>query len=274
MSQNVKTHQSDKVIQEDREPIILKNNGQKIFCVFHKPAHQSSFPVVFFCHGLAGHKTGRYRIYVELATQLLKLGIASFRLDFRGSGDSEGEFSDMTIAGEVSDALVGLNFLKEHPNVDPARIGIFGRSMGGAIAMMAASRFNDIRSICLWSPVYHAKAWESKWNFSTNSPADHTHPQDLLIEGQIPGLEFMKEFVNMNLEKDILNLQNVPLLLIHGNQDKLVPADNSDLYLKARMEAEAETKFIQLPKSDHHFSPLDERKIALDETTQWFKTTL
>ena len=56
--------------EEERESIILKNHGQKLFCIFHKPAHRKNCPAVLLCHGLGGHKVGRYRLYVSLAKHL------------------------------------------------------------------------------------------------------------------------------------------------------------------------------------------------------------
>ena len=77
---------------EERQSVVLENEGQKIFGILHRPIHVDSCPAVLICHGLAGHKTGQYRIYVILAEKLSEAGIASFRIDFRGSGDSEGKF--------------------------------------------------------------------------------------------------------------------------------------------------------------------------------------
>ncbi len=100
--------------QEKRECITLKNHDEKIFAIFHQPITlgNEKAPAILICHGFAGQKTGRYRLYVTLAEELAKSGVAVLRLDFRGCGDSEGDFVNTTLAGEVSDALKGLEFLK------------------------------------------------------------------------------------------------------------------------------------------------------------------
>ncbi|MEX2305295.1 MAG: alpha/beta hydrolase, partial [Waddliaceae bacterium] len=148
---------------EDRTEIVLENFGEKIFGIFHLPIGIKKPPCVMFCHGLAGHKIGEHRVYVYLAELLSKVGIASLRVDFRGSGDSEGEFSEMTLEGEVSDALVALNFLRESPLVDPERIGIYGRSFGAAVDIIAAKRMGNIRSMALWAPIFDGHQWELAW---------------------------------------------------------------------------------------------------------------
>ena len=57
-------------LYEDRESVVLENKGQKIFGIIHKPKVSGPIPAVLMCHGLGGHKTGKYRMYVLLAEKL------------------------------------------------------------------------------------------------------------------------------------------------------------------------------------------------------------
>lgn len=270
----MKTHQQQSA-PDHRECVVLENHGQKIFGVFHKPIHVTQFPAVLICHGFGGHKVGRYRLYVNIAQRLAEMGIGTLRIDFRGSGDSEGEFSEMTLEGETSDALRALHFLAEHAQVNESRIGMIGRSLGGAVAVMAASRFQTIKSICLWAPIYNASQWQDKWQHLHSAGLHSDHKEHLMtVEGQKPGYEFFKQFFAMNLEDYLPALQATPLFLIHGTQDQIVNLNHSEKYLQNRLSAIGETKFIELPLSDHDFSPLLERQLALEETCQWFNQTL
>lgn len=275
MSQNASKKSVAISYREEREPVVLKSHGQKIFGILHRPLHLTEYPAILLCHGLGGHKVGRYRAYVDLSRRLAAKGIAVFRIDFRGSGDSEGEFSEMTLESEVSDACAALSYLENHPEVDKNRIGIFGRSMGSCISVMAANRNKRIKSICLWAPIYHADDWRDKWNQLHAKGLDESQKQELMtIEGQVPGYEFYKQLFSMNLENDIANLNHLPMMIIHGSQDNMVKTDHSEEILKKRLQASGQTKFIQLPNSDHHFSDLEEREIALAETCSWYEETL
>lgn len=258
-----------------RESVILENHGQKIFGVLHKPVGLDRFPAVLICHGFGGHKVGRYRLYVNIAKRLAELGIATLRIDFRGSGDSEGEFSEMTLEGEISDALQGLHFLNDYAQVDRGRIGLIGRSLGGAVAIMAASRFQHVKSICLWAPIYSSSQWYDKWQQLHSGELHAEHKEHLMtVEGQKPGFEFFKQFFMMNIEDYLPTLQSVPLFLIHGRNDQVVNPNHSEKYLHTRLNAVGETKFIELPLSDHDFTPPSERHLAMEETCFWFKQTL
>jgi dipeptidyl aminopeptidase/acylaminoacyl peptidase len=260
---------------EKRECVVLENHGQKIFGIFHRPSTTSQFPAVLICHGMGGHKVGRYRLYVDIADQLVKLGIGTLRIDFRGAGDSEGDFAETTLDTEVSDAIKGLKFLEECAQVDESRIGLIGRSLGGAVALMAASQYNNIKSICLWAPVFDGHQWQEKWKMINSEHVDSLKKESLMmVNGQIPGRELLEQIAVLDMNKYISSIQSKPLYLIHGEQDEVVNINHSKRYLQARTHANAETKFSQLPQSDHDFSPRDERLLAINETCQWFKDTL
>lgn len=261
---------------EERSAVEFELNGQKIFGIFHKPLKTvDKVPAVLICHGLAGQKVGRYRVYVELAEALCRQGIAVLRFDFRGSGDSEGSFTEMTLTSELQDAHLVLNWLSNHPEVDADRIGLFGRSMGGSIALLTAAEFKKCKSLVLWAPIFSAKQWEEPWVRVQNNE----DPPELLeffrtINGQLGGLPFYKEFFAMDLRLAMKNVENIPFLHIHGLKDLTVYPDHAASFKQERKGSEAESRFLLLPESDHDFSYISEKKQALQETCQWFKKTL
>lgn len=278
MSQNVSyqsTYTHPRAMNRQREVIILENEGKKIFGMFHKPVGLDRHPTVVILHGLGGHKVGRYRLYVDLAESLADSGIASLRFDFRCCGDSEGDFSELTVPGQVSDALVALKYVSEHPQVDPDRIGLFGRSFGGALSILTAEKYSKIKSVCLWAPVYDAQPWQQQWVMVNDPkiPPEHKHVM-MTINGQVGSYGFYEQFFDLKMDNHIHAIDHVPLLLIHGLQDKTVDSEHSERYLNARSNLSAQTRLVQLPSSDHDFSVIEERFAAMEETRIWFKKTL
>lgn len=260
---------------EERELVEFNNQGTKIFGVLHRPLGEINAPVVMFCHGLAGHRIGKHRMYVMLAECLSRVGIASFRFDFRGSGDSEGEFADMSLQGEVSDAVKAFEFLSIQKHIDPRRIGVFGRSFGGAISIIAAHQFGGIKSVALWAPVFNAEQWEEQWEMFETHQIDEKTRHDLMrINGQLPSVDFYKEMFSMNLSDEVRALNDVPMLLIHGEKDPLVGIEHSERYLELRDDTSATTRFIKLEHSDHDFTHPEEKLHAINMTCQWFAKTL
>lgn len=264
---------------ETRDSIVLENKGQKIFGVFHRPIvpENQKCPVVLMCHGLGGHKVGRYRMYVILSEQLSKRGIASLRIDFRGSGDSEGDFSEMTLSGEVSDALKGVDYLLHTPHlgIDTSRMGIFGRSVGGTVAMMTAEKARKFKSIAIWAALFDGHQWLDKWNMLHSGELSDEHKLELMrINGQVPGFDFFKELFAIDMIDHLKPLSKTPFLNIHGEKDEIVAVQHSYHYENARKSAEANSQFIRLPQSDHDFSYVVEQEQAIKETSEWFEQTL
>jgi fermentation-respiration switch protein FrsA (DUF1100 family) len=94
---------------------------------FHLPAGGASRAVLFL-HGNAGNASHR----LPNAAALAGLGAQVLLLDYRGYGLSEGSPSE---AGVYADARAGLAHLVETRGIPEGRVVLFGRSVGGAVAV-------------------------------------------------------------------------------------------------------------------------------------------
>lgn len=260
---------------ENRQIIELKNNDLKLFGTFHQPNKEGKLPAVIFFHGLAGNRMGRHRMYVALSTTLSKAGIASFRFDYRGAGDSEGEIGDMTLEDQINDGEKALEWLIQHPAIDTSRIGLLGRSFGGAIALHVAERFNRFKSVALWAPVFDGTQWGQHWQMVESGIVNRKQREELMRrDGQLPSFEFYRQLFQMNLGPAMHKLRKVPFLHIHGLTDPVVAIQHAYAYERIRSSAKAESRFIRLKHSDHDFSHPEEKEYAMHVTTKWFERTL
>ena len=87
--------------------------------------------VVLFCHGNGGNLSNR----VDLIGIYNLAGISTFFFDYRGYGRSGGS---PTERGTGADAEAARRYLTETRGIDPSRIVIHGRSLGGAVAARLA----------------------------------------------------------------------------------------------------------------------------------------
>ncbi len=260
---------------EVREHVELDVNGEKIFGMIHLPQQTQKAPAVLFCHGYAGTKIGSQRMFVLLAEQLSKAGIVALRFDCRGSGDSEGDFQAMTISREIEDTVRMLEFLGNHPKVDPTKIGLLGRSLGSVIAVLTSKLLRNTKSLALWSPIFDSDQWkEDLQNHIQNPNVDLKGGGAPVVKGHRSNFVFLKEFFSLQMDKDIQSLSHVPLLLVHGEKDKTVHFAQTEKYELARKSAKAETKLIRLPNTDHYYCDVQERDTIVQETAKWFAKTL
>ncbi len=261
---------------ETRESVTIINENQKIFGILHQPLHMKKVPAVIVCHGLGGSKSGGGRIYVKLAEGLAKKGIATLRIDFRGSGDSEGNFEDMTVETQVSDTLAALDFIQHHSGIDPKKIGFFGCSFGGAIALEAARQSQQATSIAVWAPLFDGEQWLERWqSMSSNSNLTEMDKYRLMsVGGSLPGVELYAQMFKIRTDSTLKELHEVPFLHIYGEKDNVINSRHTEKYEKGRTEASAATRFVRYPQTDHDFSNPIEQKQALEETLNWFSKTL
>ena len=99
------------------------------------PSHTDRVTVL--CHGFLSNKNSMTN--KTLTTLLCEQGIASFRFDFFGQGESEGPFERITVSLAVKQALAALELVASKSY---RRIGLVGSSFGGLVALMAAARWS------------------------------------------------------------------------------------------------------------------------------------
>lgn len=250
-------------MQEERSWEVVQNFGKKMFGVLHKPVGVERGPGVLVCHGFGGNKIGSHRLFVHLAEKLVGLGFTVLRVDLRGSGDSEGDFKEMTLEGEVSDLMQWLHLLERKCSA----IGLLGVSLGGAVALLAAEQYRKVNSLALWAPVASAHQWQADWAHVADGPY-------IVHKGKVTSRQFFEQFFAMDLKKTLQILSEVPLFHAHGGQDEVVHLSHQELYRHWRLESPAKSHFVTLPASDHTFSHLEEQEALMQATTNWFRGTL
>jgi len=94
-------------------------------------------PGVVVCHGFGGIK----QFFVgDIARALAGYGYVALTFDFRGFGESEGARNRLHPQEQVEDMLAAVEFLAADPRVHGDRIGLYGTSFGGGVAVAAACR--------------------------------------------------------------------------------------------------------------------------------------
>ncbi|TSA86692.1 alpha/beta fold hydrolase [Deinococcus detaillensis] len=229
----------------------FKVGGQKIYGMVHlpepdltgTPRPQHGFAGVVILHGFTGNRGGDHRLLPLLSRYLAERGIASLRFDFRGSGESEGDFSEMTVSREVEDAVAMVEYFKDLPEIDPERVMLLGFSMGGLVAALTAPQVRPHR-LALWAPAL-PELWLKMLPGGFVPPA-------IMDQGGWPiGREFFLEMPRLNPLKAAGQFGG-QARVFHGDADKTCPPEYGVRYAEA-----LGCDCIAIPNGTHTFESLE-----------------
>lgn len=227
---------------------------------------KENYPLVILMHGFNSRK--EMPLLQIIADKLEEKGIATFRFDFNGHGLSEGNFEDMTIPNEISDAKKIYEFVLKIPGV--TSVSLAGHSQGGVVASELAGELGaeKIKSLVLLAPasVIHDMAVNGDL-FGVKYDTDN-----LPIYVDIPGCcrvgrEYVETAKNMQMY-DIAKHYTGPVLIVHGLKDTLVPIEYGRQYDLIYENS----KFNELLNADHLYSGY-ENLVATDVTDFVFEKT-
>ncbi len=192
-------------------------------------------PVVLLLHGFTGSrdelpiKDTDEGVFSRTARLLAEAGYASLRIDFRGSGDSDGKWEDTTFSGQIGDAVAAIDWLKAQSGVDASKLGIVGWSQGGLVAAhAAAARQSDVDAVVLWAPaVFPLHNFEPIMGAETMAKALAADPQETFTSTLPWGVEttlkaaFFHEMATSSTVGAVSDYGG-PLKVIVGTRDTVV----------------------------------------------------
>ena len=214
------------------EKVDFKNDdGQQLVGVVSSPDMPGKYPAVIFLHGFMSSKeSGKAK---ELADMLPDKNMVFFTFDFRGCGESEGEFADITVSRYLDDARSALNFLATLPFVDPNRIALIGSSLGGMVALLLAAD-PRIKATVLLAPVSNFR--QSNF-FQDPAELEQWRLDGVKSEFNAAGKEFQIKYayytdgIQYDIYAEAARI-TCPTLIIHGDKDARVPLTQSRELIK------------------------------------------
>jgi dipeptidyl aminopeptidase/acylaminoacyl peptidase len=211
--------------------------------VLHLPAARPA-PCVVACHGMGASKDSEK--YLLIGQELAAAGLAVARFDFRGSGESAGLHRDATIETRVADLEAVLDHLGKRPELD-GRFGLLGSSLGGFVALWAASR-----------GAAGAEAPVVTWN----APASL---RDLpAVDPNEAGQALVAEVSRGGWATAPAGVARL-LVVQAGRDDVVPPAHGRALFERAREPRGLHT----IAEADHRLSEMSHRLEALEASRGW-----
>lgn len=205
------------------EELWCKNGNRRIYGKLYRPdAPTGRMPLVIISHGFGG--TNQWGI--PYAEELTKRGYMVYCFDFCGGGNyskSDGKTSEMSLVTECGDLKAVLTQLRALPDADPERITLFGESQGGIVtALTAAETEALIDNIVLFYPAF---------SIPLDTHRRYPSRSDIPELGEIWGVKlgrcYAEDIYDLN-PYDVIKDFKKPVLIIHGDADRIVPVGFSD----------------------------------------------
>lgn len=208
---------------ENPEQVNFPVEKDTVTAFIAKPDKKNIKKTIFYFHGAAGNVT----TYQFMTKPLVEAGYQVVMIDFRGYGLSTGKPNHKNVA---EDGQKLFDELMKRPDIKNTKVYIYGASLGTQIAThLAKDNVSKISGLILDCPMA-----------SFTDIAAHFTPQykDFILQSMISPYA---------AKEDVKALGKLPVLVIHGREDKTIPYEHGKLVF----DNTSGTKAFLESKGDH-----------------------
>ena len=209
-----------KFVREELE--VVNPRGLTLQCSWYRPEASEPVPVIIYLHGNSGCRADAD----DALHTMLPYGVSVFTFDFAGSGQSDGDYVSLGYF-EQQDVRVVVEYLRATNRV--STIGLWGRSMGAATAILYAKDDPSVAGMVLDSPFSDLPVLCEE----VASMAQIKVPKSML---KSVGMPLLKKSIFKRAGFDIAECSPlkhvefcfVPALFVHGEKDDFILPRHSE----------------------------------------------
>ncbi|MCU0636769.1 MAG: alpha/beta fold hydrolase [Gemmatimonadaceae bacterium] len=263
--------------------LLTAADGQQIHAQLFQPQRGTSSPLtgvsggrrpaVIFTHGgpmrqmlLGWHPRGYYARTYAMNQYLASRGYVVLSINYRlgvgyGRAFREAPKSGRLGAAELQDVVAGAKWLASRPDVDDARIGLWGGSYGGYLTAMALVKHPELFAAGV--DVHGVHDWNAPFSsFAPTVVSRGREPDSVMTVGRASSPVCC-----------VANLR-APLLLIHGDDDRNVSFSETVTFTRLLREAKKPVEVVVFPDEVHDFLRHDRWLAALRAGAEFFGRTI
>lgn len=257
------------------------HNNLNLSAIFHYPDNPTTSGVIV-CHGMLSSKESEK--HTRFAEILAQMGHMTLRFDFSGRGESDGNLLDLTFSRQVRECETAIAAMEAK---GITRIGLTGSSMGGTVAIITASKAQKkIQGLVTMAAVGRTDLLAQRWigaggviqwkqkgyldlGTSLRHDPNNKHPTETLPDSYKIGYGLVEDALQIDVPT--LGSQiNCPWLIIHGEDDEVVPSSEA----KTLKTAAPKAVLSIMPEADHVFSDTQHRQQLIGEVTEFMDRAL
>jgi acetyl esterase/lipase len=239
----------------ERNPVVAETrygDDPSQLAELHLPAGESAVPVVVVIHG--GFWSSGYgkELASPLAADLARAGVAGYAIEYRRVGNGGGWPTTFADVAAAIDALAG----RQPDRLDLSRVVAVGHSAGGQLAVWAAGRHRlpagavgSAPRVRLGAAISQAGVLDLATAWRQRIGGDAVTG----LMGTTPEADPARFALGSPIEAVPVG---VPVVLVHGRRDTVVPFDQSRRYADAARAAGDPVELVELA-DDGHFELID-----------------
>ena len=239
------------------------SDGEQLSITTHVEERLFSGKTVVFVHGFKGFKDWGFGPYLAEYFAANGFFVVTFNFSHNGLGKNKFEFTELekfaknTYSREVRELDEIITAVRNgyFGFANDSKIGLIGHSRGGAIALLCASKRNDISAVATWAAISkldrysdrQKREWRNTGFFEAlNTRTNQVMRLDVSLLDDIE----QNSGESLSIEIAVKNL-NCPLLIVHGDQDLTVPIAEADQIYN--WSDKSKTEFLKIFGTGHTF---------------------
>lgn len=242
--------------------VVYRNvNGRSLVLDVYRPRAAGPHPAIMLIHG-GSWDSGDRRDLGPAARELAERGFVAFAIEYRLSGEAR-------FPAAVEDARAAIRWIGRHAprfGADPARLGVFGPSAGGYLALMTAALEPRIVRACV--------AWSAPTDFVRGLTEGDAVPRGSLEKVEkFLGARFAANPRRYAVASPATHVTPAmaPLLLVHGDRDRVSPFGQAQYMLEAATARGVDVDLVRVRGAGH---ALDRRLDVRERTAAFFAERL
>ncbi|GAB3672085.1 S9 family peptidase [Halopiger thermotolerans] len=222
------------------------------FLTLPDDAEEGNTPVIVDIHG--GPESQRRPSFSSVKQYFLDRGYAYFEPNVRGSAGYGADYAALDDVEKRMDSVADIEacveWLQDHPAIDPDRIAAKGGSYGGFMVLAALTEYPD-----LWAAGVDVVGIANFVTFLENTGDWRRELREAEYGSLAEDREFLEEISPTN------NIENIeaPLFVLHGENDPRVPVGEAEQIAEKAAEQGVPVRKLIFDDEGHGFSKLENR---------------
>ncbi|KAB7671285.1 alpha/beta hydrolase family protein [Bacillus sp. B1-b2] len=227
-----------------------------------------SYQTIIICHGLIGSRMGVDRLFVKTSHELTKQGFLVVRFDYKGCGESSGEYGTNSLDDLMEQTSKVIEFTLQ--NLPVKELTLLGHSLGGAVALLTAIEDSRVTRLIQWAAVGKPEEDISKiFGARRMKELRESNRVDFY------GYHFYPRYFHSLAEYEPIQVCSKfkgDVFLAHGTNDQDIPYTYINKYRENyHKRVQGSVQDLLIENAEHTFSQSEHFQQLITGTINWLK---